>query len=630
MAKLLKRIGLAFCALLGAAVVLTPVVILAAGAAYDMRPPPRTPGGLALDTAEYVRMGDGARIAVDVYLPRTLKAGQRVPVLIKATPYWRGYRFGFLAKAVLALGLVPTPADPDTAILNDRGYAVMVVDTRGTGASFGSQKIAFDDREMKDYDELIGWAAQQSWSNGRVGAYGFSYRGILATSMAAFGNPALKAIAPSFDFTDLYLVMYPGGVFNSRFVQAWSDQTATLNQGAAPCEGMFCHLLITGPKPVDTDRDGRLLAEAISEHAANYNVFACARAAPDRDDPICTSGKSLTDISVLARGSAIQASGVPMYVEVGYFDESSPAQALRRFQAFSNPQTLMIGPISHGGFLSTDPYHPNRSEPDPGYALQVARMADFFDTYLMQSGQGSHAKSVTYFVLGADAWRTSPTWPPVGVGQQAWYLQPGHGLSNTAPSGASGSDDYAVDFAASSGPLARYRSPVDLSRTTYPDRAAQDRRLATYTSAPVERPIEIVGDPVAHFTLASSRTDGAVIIYLEDVGPNGVVTYLSEGVLRLAHSRPAGPAASAISSDPLHSYLARDAGPIHPGQPLALDIALSPIAAVIHAGHRIRVAIAGADADNLERLPASGSEVFTIQRNARSASAIELPILATG
>ena len=99
---------------------------------------------------------------------------------------------------------------------------------------------------------------------------------------------------------------------------------------------------------------------------------------------------------------------------------------------------------------------------------------------------------------------------------------------------ADGADAYAVDFAASSGALARYRSPVDLSKTGYPDRAAQDRRLATYTSAPVAAPVVVAGDPVAHLVLASSRQDGEVIVYLEDVAPDGAVTYLTEGLIRLA------------------------------------------------------------------------------------------------
>jgi putative CocE/NonD family hydrolase len=628
MLRLLKWLIAGVGILVGALLALAVVTIAGADLLYDLHARARTSGGQLQDSSEYVQMSDGARIAVDIFLPPHMQAGAKVPVLIKATPYWRGYGLGFLGKALIELHLIEAPSDPDTAILTARSYAVMAVDTRGTGASFGSQEIAFDDREVKDYDELITWAARQPWSNSRVGAYGFSYRGMLADRMAGLGNPALKAIAPSFDFTDLYLVLYPGGVFNSYFAKAWGDQTGMLNSGKVPCPGIVCHLIVAGPKPVDSDRGGALLAKAIAEHAVSYNMEACGRAAPNRDDRVCTSGKSLSDVSIIAHKAQIGAGRVPMYSEVGYFDESSPAQALRRFQTFSNAQTLVIGPISHGGFESTDPFRPGQPKPDPVYADQVARMADFFDRYLSSDNQTAPVNAVSYYVLNGQTWRTAKTWPPPGAHDQSWYFQADHALAPTAPTSASGVDDYAVDFAASSGALARYRSPVDLSKTAYPDRAAQDLRLATYTSAPAAALIEIAGDPVAHLVLASSRTDGEVIVYLEDVAPNGAVTYLTEGLLRLAHRKPMAPADAGLSSDPLHSYLARDLSPMTPGQVEHIDVALSPIAALIRQGHRLRIAIAGADAGNLERLPAAGDETFSLQRNAKAASFVTLPVAA--
>ncbi len=627
MIRVLKWIGAGIGFLLSGVLLLVLVVLGGAGLLYDLRAPVKTSGGAVQDTAQYVTMSDGVRIAVEVSLPQHMQAGAKVPVLIKATPYWRAYGLGFLGKALVELHLIDAPADPDTPMLTERGYAVMVVDTRGAGASFGAQKIAFDDREMKDYDELISWAARQPWSNGRVGAYGFSYRGMLADRMAGLGNPALKAIAPSFDFTDLYLVLYPGGVFDSYFAKAWGDQTGLLNRGVVPCPGVICHLIVAGPKPVDTDRGGALLAKAIAEHAANYDVDACGRAAPNRDDRVCASGKSLSDVSELAHKAAIEAGHLPIYVEVGYFDQSSPAEALRRFQTFSNPQVLVIGPISHGGFQSTDPFRSRQDAADPSYADQVGRMADFFDAYLRSDGQAAPENSVSYYVLNGQIWRTAKTWPPPQAHDQAWYFQSGHGLAATPPAAADGADAYAVDFAASSGALARYRSPVDLSKTGYPDRAAQDRRLATYTSAPVAAPVMVAGDPVAHLVLASSRQDGEVIVYLEDVAPDGAVTYLTEGLIRLAHRKAAAPGDAAISSDPLHSYLSRDVSPMTPGKAEQIDIALSPIAALIRQGHALRIAIAGADAGNLERLPAGGDETLTLERNAKAASFVTLPLV---
>ncbi|MGH3431160.1 MAG: hypothetical protein ACRDQZ_26930, partial [Mycobacteriales bacterium] len=59
-----------------------------------------TPAGLPRGGSLYLTMRDGTRIAATVWLPSDLRAGQRVPVLIKGTPYWRGGGLTFLGKAL--------------------------------------------------------------------------------------------------------------------------------------------------------------------------------------------------------------------------------------------------------------------------------------------------------------------------------------------------------------------------------------------------------------------------------------------------------------------------------------------------------------------------------------------------
>ncbi len=614
MSKRSKWIGitsgvLALAALAGAA------AIAVAGLLYTMKAPVRTTGGALQHTSLYIPMSDGVRIAVDVWLPKDLKARARVPALIEGTPYWRGASLTFIGKAAAEMGLSDFPA-PDIAYANAHGYAVLSVDTRGTGASFGHQDVMFSDREVQDFGELVDWAAKQSWSNGAIGAYGFSYRGMLATNTASLGRPALKAIAPSFDFPDLYLAARPGGIFSEKFLHAWGIQTGALNRGSLPC-GWLCDVMVAGPERVDADADGTLAARAVAEHAANHDVYACAKKAPFRDSAICTSGKSLDAVSELAREDAIGRSGIPMYVVAGWFDESSPAAVLRRFTEFPNPQDVTVAALSHGGFMNVDPYAAANAPADPTYRAQLDGMLAFFDRALKDGKAPLTGKTLRYQVLNGD-WKTTGTWPPNESADEVWYLAGGHTLAAAAP--ANGSDIYEVDFTATTGTLARNMSPVDLSRTAYPDRAEQDTKLLVYDSAPLAGDITLAGDPVARLTLASSVADGEVIVYLEDVGPDGRIVYLTEGELRLSDRKPAG----AGAGDPLHSHLTADAEPMTPGKAEEIAVAFSPIAVRIAKGHRIRVAIAGADAGNLERIPADGGETFTL---ALGSSQVTLPVM---
>lgn len=613
MSKISKWLGITA----GILVLAVAVVIAVAGLLYTMKAPVRTAGGMRQHTSLYIPMSDGVRIAVDVWLPKDLAAGGRVPVLIEGTPYWRGGTLTFIGKAAAELGLFD-PAPSDIARVTAHGYAVLSVDTRGTGASFGHQDIMFSDREIADFGELVDWAAKQPWSSGAVGAYGFSYRGMLAVNLASLSRPALKAIAPSFDVPDLYLAGYPGGIFSEKFLHAWGSQTGLLNRGALPC-GWLCYLMVKGPERVDADTNGTLVRRAIAQHAGDYDIYACAKKAPFRDSKICTSGKSLDQVSEFAREDAIGRSGVPMYVVAGWFDESSPAAVLRRFDEFPNPQYLTMAALSHGGFMNTDPYAAKNAPPDPTTRAQLDGMLGFFDQALKEHKAPLAGKTLRYKVLNG-GWKTSHTWPPKGCADEPWYLAGRHTLRSTMP--ASRSDVYKVDFTATTGTLARNMSPVDLSRTAYPDRAERDKKLLVYDSAPLAGSITLAGDPIARLTLASSTTDGEVIVYLEDVAPNGKVIYLTEGELRLADRKPV---AGARVGDPLHSYLAADAEPMTPGKAEAIAIALSPIAVRIAKGHRIRIAIAGADAGNLERIPARGSETFTL---ALGASQVDLPVMA--
>ena len=48
------------------------------------------------------------------------------------------------------------------------GYAVVAIDVRGTGASFGRWRAPWTPEEADDSSEVIDWIVAQPWSNQRV------------------------------------------------------------------------------------------------------------------------------------------------------------------------------------------------------------------------------------------------------------------------------------------------------------------------------------------------------------------------------------------------------------------------------------------------------------------------------
>ena len=97
------------------------------------------------------------------------------------------------------------------------------------------------------------------------------------------------------------------------------------------------------------------------------------------------------------------------------------------------------------------------------------------------------------------------------------------------------------------------------------------------------QPWSVVGFPVVSLRLATSGSDGAVYVYLEDVSPDGEVTYVTEGGLRFVHRATTGPAEPSWLGVP-RSFARADGLPVTPGRDLDLAVELLPVAAMVRAG----------------------------------------------
>jgi putative CocE/NonD family hydrolase len=173
-----------------------------------------------------------------------------------------------------------------------------------------------------------------------------------------------------------------------------------------------------------------------------------------------------------------------------------------------------------------------------------------------------------------------------------------------------------VDATASTGAVNRWLA-IDLDRApAYPGRGDAADPLLTFTSEPLPGGARILGFPVVTLRLATSGTDGAVYVYLDAVAPGGDVSYLTEGCLRFLHRTTAGPAQPERLGVP-RTFARADARPVVPGNPMDLTVPLLPVSAVIPAGHRLRITVAGHDASCFTRYGPAG-ETFTLTLGERS------------
>jgi putative CocE/NonD family hydrolase len=149
--------------------------------------------------------------------------------------------------------------------------------------------------------------------------------------------------------------------------------------------------------------------------------------------------------------------------------------------------------------------------------------------------------------------------------------------------------------------------------------------MLCYTSEPLAADAEVSGHVVVDLWLASSEGDAAVHVYLSEVDADGTVRYVSEGVLRALHRKESEPEAKQRWSWPFRTFARADAQPMPKDKPQQLRFAMIPTSWTFRRGSRIRLAIAGGDADHYAQVPHGRPPVLTLRRGGAMASSLTLP-----
>ncbi|WP_052664240.1 CocE/NonD family hydrolase [Nitriliruptor alkaliphilus] len=163
-------------------------------------------------TAEMVETFDGESIYIEVTRPDPAVHGDGPwPVILEASPY-----HGTIADRE-GIRVFPDPRDESgapigmTGYFAPRGYAVVMMDLRGTGRSTGCLDHLGPD-DAQDLKAIVEWAADADWSSGDVGMTGHSYVGSTPTVAAAQDPRGLKTIAPSAGLASMYDHQFHSGV----------------------------------------------------------------------------------------------------------------------------------------------------------------------------------------------------------------------------------------------------------------------------------------------------------------------------------------------------------------------------------------------------------------------------------
>ncbi len=515
-------------------------------------------------TSQYVPMHDGVRLAVDVYLPDGV--ARPMATIVEQTRYRRQLLFRDPARNA-------RPAPPSGLVAFVRaGYAVVVVDVRGTGASFGHRTTEFSPTEVRDGWDVLDWIVAQPWSDGAVGATGVSYPGTTAELMGTLGHPALKAVAPRFSVYDLYAdAVFPGGIFLEPFIRAWGSMVARMDANRFDA----ANGPVSGVRPVDGPHGDSLLALAVAGHARNANIFEQVKDLRARDDT-AADGFTFADISPHARYDTLSRR-IPIYSYGGWADGFSAASINRFLEQPSPGSRLIMGPWNHGGAWS---YYPG-SPPVRSQFNHLRELLRFFDHHVRGIDTGiDREPAIHYFTTGSNEWKAVGEWPvatrdTVFQAELGGFLLPrtnGHAdIGEFIPS-------ITVDSSLGTGQQSRWNTILGGGAVYYSPRPhsshGEHRGWIAYETQPLTRALLMTGRPVAVLSFATTGKPEQVFVYVEEVDSTGAGWLVAEGQARLDTEAPG------------------EAGRVD------ARIELLPVSHRFAAGGRIRLVIAANDRDH--------------------------------
>ncbi|KAF0694162.1 Aste57867_14949 [Aphanomyces stellatus] len=621
-------------------------------------------------SSHYIPTFDGVQLAADLYISEQATGRDlKQPTVVHFTRHGRGYTLDFPMSKITAGGNF---INPRTAAYITRlattSFAWLVVDIRGTGASYGSKEFDFSDQEAKDAKDVFDWITAQPWSNGDVTAFGFGLDGVSALVAATSGHPALKAVALSGVPTDLYdAAFFPGGLHNAHMASQYSSFCAATDankrwDGVPHFKARLMMSTFGGNIfPVNTS-EPQVLAAAVAEHDHNGVFNTETKNVQFRDDKLASLDKTFAQIDVPRLFEKLAKSNVAILNMAGYYDmgtarssillhryltrqldaDSARAYGLTTLPAADVPSTkykLILGPWSHSNVDNIDPF----AEAKTRCFEHIEEISRFFDyhVYPEERKAMTHLEeedSIHYYTLAEGKWKSTSTWPPASIDETlTYYLSLNNTMVEEPAEVIDGeqSHEFKSDFSLLSGVTTRW-SAIDhifLNKPSYAhDRFALSSNVIHFATPAVHQ-MEATGEMTLKVYFSANKPDVSLAAYLEDwnnvppiehqvmhatkVKVRGGVTYITEGVVDPKHQTIA-------PGNPLRTFLQSDARTIEPDVVYEATFNFYPTSYFVSHKHQLRVSIAATEAAVLDARSADKATKLTIHFSEQYPSALTI------
>ena len=527
---------------------------------------------IVIDYDVDIPLRDGVILRGDIARP----AAGKLPAIVIQTPY------GKTSAALEPVRYVE--------MLARKGFAALIVDTRGRNNSDGSEEFLPFTGHEADGADVVEWLAKQEWCNGDIFGFGPSYHGSTQWATAVARPPALRAIAPgNAPGLPTRSMFYSDGMFELSLAAAWwmmmgadslmrrhADDPAALGQAMSKYGEAFTGML--------SDNYTELPIYAPFDRAGWGDSF--------KEIILSERGHGHPTLDALAAIQEYERITVPAIIWGGWYDVFSRATVdqyvgMRKragSKAARENTRLIIGPWVHSVDQASIVGERDFGGAAASIALQPNALFDEILGYFkdIASGTPQNNHRVKIFVMGANAWRDEEDWPIARAQTVPMYLSSGgnaHGAPGdgrlTNESGSSPADAYIYDPADPVPTTGGNSLSSGLAGPRDQRRVEERSDVLVYTSEPLAEGIEVTGTVKVELWIETDVVDTDFVLKLVDVAPDGSAYQVAEGGLR-----------ARWRNDP---EMNTEGAPLVPGKATLIEIELTPTSNLFLPGHSIRL-----------------------------------------
>lgn len=583
----------------------------------------------------YLRMRDGVLLSVMVRFPnQDLYGPPPWPTVVEYSGYSPSN---------------PDEPQPGSLLANLLGFAVVGVNMRGTGCSGGVFDL-FSPAQAADGYDVIETVARQDWVlHGHVGMVGLSYPGISQLYVAATRPPHLAAITPLSVIDDLWRQQWPGGTYNSGFTRAWlAARDAETAKGGMSWDQARIDAGDEVARRNQLIRTQNFDFESFGRALENFRPALEARRVSSLVDrievPVYLTGawqdeQTGSRFALMLDDFASSPNARFILFNGHHPDGYSPMVIMRWYEFLSFhvarriprvPELIRtFAPLQfaeHFGFeavLEPDRFDHHGDDFDAALAEYLSEPPV---RLLFESGAGHEVPGATAHRFEVEL----PSFPPPGTEIRRWYLGPHGTLLDDSPA-EEGADQYLDDVEA--GEHAYASTLLDqLEAFTKPQVPIEwtrfdDAHRAAYETPPLEHPVAIAGAGHVDLWLRPGTEDTSVQVTLTEIRPDGLEQRVQCGWHRPVHRMEDPARSDGLRVD--YTFLPEHRKPLEPGEWIRFRVPIHPVAHVVRAGSKLRIAVSTPGRDHpfwCFDNPVAEGAAHLVGRGGAHASALVLPV----